>query len=231
MKNKKGFTLSEVLIALGIVGILAAVTLPTLQANTSRKSIGPSVMKAFSLLKNANKLILTEKESMSLASVCAEYTDYLDCISQHTGMTKMDGYTHPCKYNSGSCGAVPGLSYYNTKDGMIFWFDNAGTSDSKGVRKFTLPASMKEDYSGDAYMILVDINGTAKPNEMGKDVFRFFVDDYGAVLPSGSTTWAEYVSVPGSVWTKTCKDDSKPTDMRHCSGSVVANGGKIMYKF
>ena len=230
MKDRKGFTLSEVLIALGIVGVLAAVTLPTLQANTSRKSIGPAVLKAFSLLKNSTKLLLTEREAMSIKATCDDYNDYLDCISPYTGMTKMDNYVHPCKYKSGNCSATSKFGYYTTKDGMIFWYDDAGGTDNYGIRKFNVPASLKEDYSGEAYMILVDINGTAKPNEMGKDVFRFFVDDFGAVLPSGSTTWAEYCGVTGT-WLVNCIDDTTPVDMRHCTGSVIANGGKIMYKY
>lgn len=33
-QNKKGFTLAEVLITLGIIGVVAAITIPTLIANT-----------------------------------------------------------------------------------------------------------------------------------------------------------------------------------------------------
>ena len=36
-KNKKGFTLAEVLITLGIIGVVAAMTLPTLIAKHQEK--------------------------------------------------------------------------------------------------------------------------------------------------------------------------------------------------
>ncbi len=37
LKNKKAFTLAEVLITLGIIGIVAAMTIPTLVADYNKK--------------------------------------------------------------------------------------------------------------------------------------------------------------------------------------------------
>lgn len=44
---KKGFTLSEVLITLGIIGIVAAITLPTLITNYQKKTTATRVKKAY----------------------------------------------------------------------------------------------------------------------------------------------------------------------------------------
>ena len=38
MKNKLGFTLAEVLVTLGIIGVVSAMTVPTLMQNYQRQS-------------------------------------------------------------------------------------------------------------------------------------------------------------------------------------------------
>ena len=57
--KKFGFTLAEVLITLGIIGVVAAITLPTLNSNTTMASIGPKLGKAVSVFEQANQALLT----------------------------------------------------------------------------------------------------------------------------------------------------------------------------
>ena len=44
--NNKGFTLAEVLITLGIIGVVAALTLPSLITNYQKKQIVAQLKKA-----------------------------------------------------------------------------------------------------------------------------------------------------------------------------------------
>ena len=46
----KGFTLAEVLITLGIIGVVAAITIPTLIANTNSQKIRTQFKKTISTL-------------------------------------------------------------------------------------------------------------------------------------------------------------------------------------
>lgn len=50
----KGFTLAEVLITLGIIGVVAALTAPALVQNAGTAKIGPTLAKVVSTLENAN---------------------------------------------------------------------------------------------------------------------------------------------------------------------------------
>ena len=50
---KKAFTLAEVLITLGIIGVVAAMTLPTLVNNTEKKELDAQLTKSYSVLQNA----------------------------------------------------------------------------------------------------------------------------------------------------------------------------------
>ena len=59
---KKGFTLAEVLITLGIVGVIAAITLPTLTQSTTTAQIGPKLAKAASAFEQANKSLLKDQD-------------------------------------------------------------------------------------------------------------------------------------------------------------------------
>ena len=51
--RKFGFTLAEVLITLGIIGVVAAVTMPTLVMNTKYKEVGTRLAKFHNNLENA----------------------------------------------------------------------------------------------------------------------------------------------------------------------------------
>ena len=50
---KKAFTLAEVLITLGIIGIVAAMTLPIVVGNYQKKELVTLYKKIYSVLKNA----------------------------------------------------------------------------------------------------------------------------------------------------------------------------------
>ena len=55
MKDK-GFTLAEILITLGIIGVVAAMTIPTLITNYQKKASVTKLQKAISILNQAYKL-------------------------------------------------------------------------------------------------------------------------------------------------------------------------------
>ena len=59
-KNKQGFTLAEVLITLGIIGIVAALTIPMLVARHQEKVWLTSFFRVYSTLNNAYKRVQEE---------------------------------------------------------------------------------------------------------------------------------------------------------------------------
>jgi prepilin-type N-terminal cleavage/methylation domain-containing protein len=63
---KKAFTLAEVLITLGIIGIVAALTMPSLIANYQKQQTVTQLQKAYSVLNQAKKL------SAAQGNVCSE---------------------------------------------------------------------------------------------------------------------------------------------------------------
>ena len=61
MKNKKGFTLAEVLITLGIIGVVAALTVPTLMQNVTNKQFESGNKVFTNKLKEALKVMNTQQ--------------------------------------------------------------------------------------------------------------------------------------------------------------------------
>ena len=60
MKKKKAFTLAEVLITLTIIGVIAAITIPTLMKNYQNHANYAALKKTYSIIQNAYKLVENE---------------------------------------------------------------------------------------------------------------------------------------------------------------------------
>ncbi len=70
MKKHAGFTLAEVLITLGIIGVVAAMTIPTLMSNTGKAEFKTAFKKVISAVNQAVTL-----------SVAIDYMDFGDATS------------------------------------------------------------------------------------------------------------------------------------------------------
>ncbi len=60
IEKKLGFTLAEILITLGIIGVVAAVTIPMLISNYQKRSTETQLKKAYSLLVNASRQAIAD---------------------------------------------------------------------------------------------------------------------------------------------------------------------------
>lgn len=168
---KRAFTLSEVLITLGIIGIIAAMTLPSLIGNYKMKTFEVAFKKQYAVIQNALNFITLQEGinrcymyhpngSMSYQNEAAdcefltnrmisllnlkEYSD--DLKDNYTLKSKVlsDGgqsINDSCNYDY----FLKASSPYITKDGAVFMFC-------------------------DVYLI-IDVNGEKGPNKWGHDVF------------------------------------------------------------
>ena len=91
--KKNGFTLAEVLITLGLIGVIAALTLPGLNSNTNRRSVGPALSKAIHNLEAANRAIIQEEGVRNLEQALGQNEDYLDLLGR-----RLDGQINTIPY-------------------------------------------------------------------------------------------------------------------------------------
>lgn len=104
MNKRFGFTLAEVLITLGIIGVVAAMTIPTLIANTNGAKFRSQFKKTVSTLNQAG-----------LMSVAQYDFDYAGTTTTCTGTQATDKAMHPDTTMSFCAilnGTLTGQTYY-----------------------------------------------------------------------------------------------------------------------
>lgn len=77
-KKRNGFTLAEVLITLGIIGVIAAIVLPTTMTNHTYKTLGVKLGKFASQLENSARPFVIQNESFNSNNNYALVNTYLD---------------------------------------------------------------------------------------------------------------------------------------------------------
>lgn len=197
--KKLGFTLAEVLVTLSIIGVVAAVTLPSLNANVQRAQIGPILAKAVNTLENANRMALQEYETRSLATAA-------NCISGGT----LSNYTAIMdRYLSGSRNG----STFRSKDGISYDFTGSVVTGS---------SPLTNKYHNSAYTVTIDTNGDKLPNAGGEDRYSVLVDFAGTVIPCGGQEENSYNG-------NTIKNDCRENPTAACTGNIADNGWKVIY--
>ncbi len=98
---KAAFTLAEVLITLGIIGIVAAMTLPTLVAKYKEKQRVTQVKKAYSILSQAYQMAVTEYGDINTWNFTQTYVEtdddgnnVLDTSGQKLVLDRLAKYMH-----------------------------------------------------------------------------------------------------------------------------------------
>lgn len=182
LKAKYGFTLAEVLITLVIIGVVAAMTIPTVINNTKKQEYVSKLKKVYSTLTQATNLIIAEEGPVPVWSdekgvVHGYYKKKLvnakEC-GYNTGCFEQGPYKYLNNGYSGNWDAVG--SYYKLilADGVQI---NLGAFN---------PAcdTVSVDEENICMGIDVDLNGGKGPNAVGRDVFEFLLKKDG-LYPRG----------------------------------------------
>ena len=171
IRYKWAFTLAEVLITLGIIGIVAAITIPSLITSYQKKQTVTRLKRAYSVVQQAIKLseidngeVSSWNTSLSGEQFFQTYlANYVKYMNKYTSQELWN--LAPRKYLNGT--AYGGTTY---------------NSGSLTTAHFTLlDGSIISTNLDNAKMwVGIDINGLAKPNTVGKDTFIFiFTSKYG----------------------------------------------------
>ena len=163
--KRAAFTLAEVLITLGIIGVVAALTLPTLIQNHQKQVYVTQLKKAYSTLTNAYNELAAEQEVADWNQIsCSDWYCLSDFLKHVKTIKSFEGCEEDwCNtYNSGIAGTtmVFGTSSgFITADGALFIFTCGSYLDSN-------------------YTWIVDVNGYNKgPNKPGRDIFQFALEN------------------------------------------------------
>lgn len=199
--KKNGFTLAEVLITLGVIGIIAALTLPGLNASTGRKHVGPALSKAIHNLEAANRAIIQEESVRSLEQA---NNDYLSLLER-----KLAGEIDTISLNGQDERAFIG------KDNISYMV-RGNLTDAQGTTR--------QNQGGRYWTVVIDINGQKIPNLGGSDQFMVYVDNKGEVLSAGSADASFYIK--GDKESVDCH--TADPDL-FCTGTVERDGWEAKY--
>ncbi len=174
-----GFTLAEVLITIGVIGLVAALTLPALISKHQDKVIEVQIKKAETVLANGFKMFMALEDNYSLdTSKLASCVDNKDCARRELSkvfsilLEPNEEMTNvPAEYIFTDTNAPiwneDGDILYSwiSPDGMIF-----------GLKNFTETPS--------AFLIVSDVNGGKNPNQGGRDLCLFAIQKNGTLIES-----------------------------------------------
>ena len=197
--TKKAFTLAEVLITLSIIGVVAAMTVPTLMSRVQKNIVETQLKVTTSLISQA----LTASDGLgaedmsvvanSTASMKKWFDEYMEpYLRTHKKCYQTAGCWHKLgevkTLNRGTpsfetkVGADESTLGWSTmtfvlQNGAFFNLDGSGVDNTKGL--FGI------DSTTPSLQFYFDVNGRAKPNVIGKDIYIMIYTPSKGLIPSG----------------------------------------------
>ena len=223
---KKGFTLAEVLITLGVIGIVAALTLPSVIAKYK------NIQYVSMLKKNYTEI------SQVLVQIEAENGPILELLNEISPNDFMKDYLYP-KLNGAKFYEKQGSFFYaasmcgNSTWAGYYWRGAKPQLMTAGGFPST-PANSVMLNNGTCFIIwnnnglnhiTMDINGPNRgPNTMGYDVHKFYVTDNGLKPDGYNKSITNIIS--------NCPDS--PNDITsagdYCTARIVQDGWQMKYR-
>ena len=237
-----GFTLAEVLITLGIIGIIAALTMPTLIANYQKKRTVTQLKATYSILNQAfeaAKADYGDMDNWDMDSYKGQTTGGKELFKSFTEKYFLP-YIKPVK-NYGI------TKFSNIGYEQIYYLNKNIDSNSLNSQKYIISLAngsivglsldthcdeIKEDSDGNkictsghyytSIYIIVDINGIKKPNTIGKDIFvmSMYSNKFGFYRYPASENKRD-------ILLQYCSKNS--IENRHCGRLIQYDGWEIKY--
>jgi prepilin-type N-terminal cleavage/methylation domain-containing protein len=210
MRAKAAFTLAEVLITLGIIGVVAALTIPALMTAYKKHVIGTKLKQSYSLLNQVVKMAQADYDGV-------EGWEYVNAES----FVK----TYFLPYMKADVQTTKSNLFY-LSDMYTLTLLNGTTWDIQQTYAF----NNIDGYTvGDVkyYIITVDINGSGNPNKQGHDKFNFYIFPIAAAwYNSGADNLARNVPSAGVYYDGYGYDDKYLTSSvyRGCNDNVDPKG-------
>lgn len=171
--KKQGFTLAEVLVVLGILGVVVAITLPTVIQNYKKNVASARLKKFVSVVDQA--LISAEQEYGS-----RENWEQTGANTSDGSYKFLDTYIKPYVKNA----TIEKRQLFNLNVATLRFDDGSQMSVKVGA----------------CFDVFYDINGEALPNKQGSDIFMFILCRRKGTcnLPNNKLTafWCQSKDIP-----------------------------------
>lgn len=180
--KKHAFTLAELLIAMVILGVIAALTIPVLLSNVFSRSYAAAGKNMISTIEQLAADELVDKRTRLLSS-----TDFADASRLLTSEHFEVNSNSSCNVGEANCmSPADGFFKLDNHESIDNPFPAGATAlvlKNGTVLTYTVQGG-KERYA----RFIFDVNGADKPNTVGRDIFAFDVDIYGHYAPQNAAT-------------------------------------------
>ena len=234
---KKGFTLTELLITLGIIGVVAAMILPIVLTNIRNKGDVEKLQKIYSMLGQVTKLVTID---IGVDPENWDFSHYYDGdVNDSLNRDILDSYISHFRVTSAyiknynqymSILQKKKVKYYYLNGNNVLGGLQSGAWHMYHVAYVveladgaSIGFSFSENKNGGVLwplinkkivvLYIVDVNGLAKPNQIGRDIFYFALYKNGKLEPYNIND------------TSDCTKDGKGYS---CAGRIF-NEGKMNY--
>lgn len=225
LSKKSAFSLAETLVTLVIIGIIAAIVIPSIMTSHRKLVNQVQLRKIYSVLTQISQMVIGEYGDLP-------YSDFYDGSSDKVQewfayyikpYLKVDKvcydeegcWSYPATYMNGtnisnlSARGIGGnIVTFTTIEGILFNLDG------------NVPTDLYDLYGvesdNDAVVLHVDINGTKPPNIYGKDIFVFVFTNKGFV-PAGNDKTRAQVNAE-------CSEDGRGV---WCISKIARNNWKL----
>lgn len=225
-KPYTAFTLAEVIIVLGIIGIIAAMTIPTVIQNIKTQQTISALKKNYSTFSQAYTLAIQDNGSPDSWDISTN-TALINILSPYLKIIKNCGLGTGC--------FPPNTTYQYLRGGDYEDYDSASDGRAKLIladgssialnsynNLCTSRKGSGASLQNTCGSIIVDINGFKGPNQFGIDLFNYYFTKYG-VVPAGTKAendgFAPHFPYP---FDTSCRDKST-ADGNGCTAWVIYN--------
>lgn len=193
LDKKSAFSLTEVLIAVVLLGILAAVTIPSLIKKEQNKANVVKLLKFYAALEEAHTYaVIFNGPSSTWQIRNGHKRSLLEIASYYEPSFKI---TKKCSGNRDCWNHTT----YNLPGTQVFTYDSYVVWDRENISyKLADGSNLLIDFYNSnelafdnknlyvpIIVFFVDLNGAKKPNRLGRDIFAFGVGKDDQIMPAG----------------------------------------------
>ena len=188
---KKAFTLSEVLVALGIIAVVAALTIPAVMSSYKNKMLSAQIEKVYGQIFDAARNIMNDEMSNSFSQTTGGVAQTFVNGECATGACYfLKNYFKVAKDNCKDENATTGVESCLADDYYYKSFIGSGSGSAGHIKAQTTyciqtvsSATICIAYNSVSGVssVFVDTNGKDEPNTVGYDAFLMDIKDDGNV--------------------------------------------------
>ncbi len=216
-KKHSGLTMSEALFTLAIIGVIASLTIFGLVAKISDIKNMAALKKFYTSVSQVTMYVILDRSSPnfwgldqysqdSSALAFSYYKPYFKVVRECSNATGC--WQYPTKFLSGKVYLARAQMYqymFTLIDGMNVIMNVY----PKDIVRSEFGVNVKKD----SVVFIIDVNGNANPNQMGRDIFAFVLNG-SEIVPSGTDN------------TYNC---NRAASGLTCTARVIDDGWKITY--